>query len=305
MVKRHQYQRPGRQFIEQSPPLDRIADFSEYLDRYAHFLREESGVGHCPPIDLDKICKHFGITFAECPLDPDTEGASSEAIGWIGVNSQVRARTRKRFTVAHELVELLVAVLRDSPIADSIRFQLEGSEKEALCNSGAASLLIPPSSLQVNGQNPACSATSIRSLARRYQTSFLATTISVVRHSPDRAALVAWKRMRKPTEERKLNGGAQLSLGQGFEIEFEPKLRIRWTIRSHAAGVPFLPVYKSAAENSVIHQCLREQRDFLGSSVVDPDLKLGPDCTIDAIHQHPESEFEVLTLLRWPKVPSS
>ena len=305
MVSRSEYQSPGRLFIKRFPPPVQKAEISGYLDRYAQFLREESGVGHDPPIDLGKIHRHFGINYSEAPLEPGTDGASSEVIGWIGVNSQVRAQTRRRFTVAHELVELLVAVLQELPIEDSLWFRLKGAEKEALCNSGAASLLIPPESLPVNGQYPGFSVTSIRSLTQRYGASFLATAISVVRHSLDRAALVAWKNGLKPSEEKRRARGAQLSLGDGFEVEPEPKLRIKWTIRSRAADVPYPPPHKSAPPDSVILRCLEEQRDYLGSKLIFSELNTGPDCTIDAVCQHPDSNFEVLTLLRWPPAPSN
>lgn len=297
-VEQVEYVNPGRLFVKRFAAPKHSLDLPEYLDQYGRFLREESGIGHDPPIDLNKICKHFGIRLSERLLSQGMDGVSSESEGLIFVN-QEHSLTRKRFTIGHELAELLFAVLKESVTTDELWFRTSGHEKELYCNSGAAAILIPTAVLTPISELPELSFSAIESLAQRCRTSFLAAAISSVWVRRD-ATLIAWKVMLKPKEVRRDADGNQLSLGDDFAVESIPKLRIHWVIRSRATSIPFLPRFKSAPEDSIITRCLEERRNFLDERLVD-DLTGSRHCFVDAIYQHPDSDFQVLTLLRWPQ----
>ena len=292
------YENPGRIFIDRYPPPDLGRDLYRYVDQYAHFLRERSGVGHNPPIDLDKICQYFGVTVADISPRTILDGASSTQLGVILIN-EGSSETRRRFTTGHELVELLFSRLKEVKVSDNVWRHLNGAEKEILCNSGAAALLMPFSFLQASLQDEGVSVLSVRSLAKSLRTSFLATLISAVRHHQRPYAVVAWKNMLKPAEQERLVDGRQLSFGGDFEEPIPPKLRVLWTIRSRAHGLPYVPRHKSIPEDSIIYQCYREGRDLSGSECIDLGRSEPIRCFIEAVVQHPSSDLDVLTLITW------
>ena len=108
--------------------------------------------------------------------------------------------------------------------------------------------------------------------------------------------------MRKPEELKRSTNDKQLCLGSAFEVTISPKLRIKWVIKSTATGLPFIPLYKSAPADTVITRCHMERRNFSDKELDDFFPLNGKSCIVDAICQYPGSGFEVLTLVRWPKV---
>ena len=209
------YRNPGRLFVDQCSPPDRGKDLAYYVDQYAHFLRETSGVGHALPVELDRICQHFGVNYANVSLPDIHDGASHGPSGLILIK-QGGSETRRRFTKAHELMELLFSALKESRVSENVWHYLSGKPKEILCDNGAAALLIPSSFLQASLEDNDLSVSLVRSMARSLHISFLATIISAVKHHQGPYGVVAWKMMLKPSEQRILGSDLQPSLGPRF-----------------------------------------------------------------------------------------
>lgn len=83
---------------------------SSDINRYVDFLRKEAGVQLTPPIDLNKIYAKFQIP--QPALEHiDQEGLLLDAERGLIIINEDDPRTRRRFSEAHELIELLFSVL--------------------------------------------------------------------------------------------------------------------------------------------------------------------------------------------------
>lgn len=297
-MARSTYVNPGRLFIERYPPPRRANSLRGYVERFADFLREESEVGHEPPIDLDSICRYFGITFADVFLGSKREGGSFGPTGLILINED-DAQTRRRFTKGHELMELLFVALKEWRVSDEVWHYLDGQPKETLCNRGAAVLLIPLSPLSASLKTVGLSIPAIHSIAGSFGASPLATLIRAVEDGPGCHALVGWHYALKPKQRKQISDGAQLDLGAGFEATPQPKLRVKWVRGSRNQQPPYIPQHKSIPASSLISQCCKEGRIKEGYEHLNLGQLQGP-CFIEALPQHPNSDTDVLTLLHLP-----
>lgn len=289
---------PGRSFIERHQFPELGSELESYVERFATYLREESGVGHTPPIDLDSICSHFGVALADAPLGSDRGGGSFGPDGIVIVN-ELDPETRRRFTKAHELVELLFAALKESRVSEEVWHYTYGKAKERLCDRGAAVLLIPLSPLVSLYEASGLSIPAVRSIAKSYGASPLATLIRAVEDGPGCHALIGWHRALKPKEQRQTSGGAQLSLSSDLLVSPTPQLRVKWVIRSRNQRTPFVPKHKSVPPNSLISECYDNDIETSGYE----NLNLGRfhvRCFVEAFSDHPSSDTNVITLLHFP-----
>lgn len=292
------YINPGRSFIERHQLPDLGSELQGYVERFATYLREESGVGHTPPIDLDGICSHFGVTLANAPLGSASGGGSFGPDGLIVINEE-DPETRRRFTKGHEIMELLFAALKEARVSDEVWQHLSGQTKERLCDRGAAVLLIPLSPLIALYEADGLSIPAIQSTAQSFGASPLATLIRAVEDGPGCHALVGWHRALKPKEQRQTSGGAQLSLSSDLRVSPTPELRVKWVTRSRNQTTPFVPKHKSVPPTSLISECCNSDAKASGYE----DLNLGKfhvRCFIEAFSDHPASDTDVITLLHFP-----
>lgn len=292
------YINPGRLFIERHPPPRQADGLSGYVERFANFLLKESGLCTDPPIDLDGICRHFGVTLADVPLGSDRGGGSFGPTGLILINED-DPETRRRFTKGHELVELLFAALKEARVSDEVWHHLSGRPKERLCDRGAAALLLPLPPLVASLEADGLSIASIHSIAKSFSASPLATLIRAVEDGPGCHVLIGWHYALKPTQRRRISDGAQLGLGADLEVMPQPKLRVKWVRGSRAQTPPYIPRHKSIPASSLVVQCYEEGRMTEGYEELDLG-RLRGRCFVEALPQHPSSDTRVLTLLHLP-----
>lgn len=286
---------PGRLFIER---FGRV-EGPESIKKYASFLREEAGLDPDPPIDLAAIFQKFGIPTPKRVELPGQQGLLvNPDLGIIFIEERDR-ETRQRFSEAHELVELLFAVL---PTQNNAYSRDAGSfkhaPKERLCNEGAAELLMPMATYLPRINQLGVSFETGRALSLEYEVSLSAALVHMAKVGPGRHAVVLWAMKNKPTEIRNRVSDKQMAL---FDIPVEriasPKLRVEWSLAK--SGMPFIPENKSIPEDSSIYQAWFD-RCF--SSGVD-QLDLGSINGTFYCENMPfevDGEWCVLSLLHFP-----
>ena len=289
------YINPGSEYVRIHGLLAGVED----VMRYAAFLRSEAGVSDEPPIDLSRIYEKFSIPVprrAELPgqqgllLNPDT--------GLIIINEN-EIETRQRFTEAHELMELMFS---EMPGSNSWAARDDGKfkrgKKEALCNRGAAELMMPRSSFLPRVVEQGVSISTADQLAEEFHVSPTAVTVNMGRIGPGEHTVVLWQHRHKPSELKKMSSGDQLSLyGGAAGLAPLKRLRVAWSIGKD--GAPYVPPHKSVEESSSIYRAWETKLDNEGMD----HLKLGPlsgRCTCENHPEEVEGQQVVLSLLHLP-----
>lgn len=297
---------PGHEFVQQyepSFPTSRMA-FARCLRDYADFLRRASDENH-PPIDLEAICRTFGLTVADAApfADIQLDGANVDNLGLILIAEDTH-HARRRFTLAHELVEKLIVALRGFPYPRDLgEYVEETPRKERLCNRGAADLLMPASHVrdQLRGAEPTLDLAS--QLVETYHVSFLAAVQAIVRHhASQRAALVVWRLAHKPSDLRGPHDPGQGSL---FPVDHRPlpakAVRVAWSaFPSHLVRRIEPSVrHSSCPTGSHVHEVYHGRAK--GPSYERVKIgQLDADCHVDARRVHLGDEPSVISLLTLP-----
>jgi len=148
------------------------------------------------PIYPRKIAKELGIFVRERKADSGYDGYLLSANGaWgIMINSSIKSKARKRFTVAHELGHYCIdyhtrasyqCFARDIEVISS---SVRQDEREA--NEFAVELLMPGVLFREDIKQRNIGLETINSLAAKYGTSMTSTAIRYARSSPDACAIV-------------------------------------------------------------------------------------------------------------------
>jgi hypothetical protein len=256
------YQHPGRAFLE----IHSAVQTPEDVSAYAQYLRRQAGLGDADPADLEKIRAAFGIPLPKRARLPNQQGLLLlPDLGVILIN-EGDIPARQRFTEAHELIELLFDALPNGTgWAARQRGPFRHHTKERLCDEGAARLLMP-AAVFARAAAQAVSFNTAGKLARRFGVSTTAALVQLVRHSPGRHSLAAWRLKHKPTDQQP--AAAQLSLFGGIPAAPPaPKLRVDWVMSAPAS--PHIPLHKSIPEESEIHRAFREGRFTQGEERLD------------------------------------
>jgi Zn-dependent peptidase ImmA (M78 family) len=169
--------------------------------------------------------------------------------GAILINVEDPAR-RQRFSLAHELAEMLFSVLPQGTGLLKLPGGFRERTKEKLCDSVAANLLMPldyvRQLIQQQGVNFECS----NFLSAKCDVSLTAALVQLARHSPRQHFVVFWRMKNKPVEIRNTPGPEQLVLFQMSSGLPPKKLRVEWSIGS--SNSPFIPKDKSIEDPSFI-----------------------------------------------------
>jgi Zn-dependent peptidase ImmA (M78 family) len=162
---------------------------------YARELLLRLDVGSVP-IYPRKIAKELGIYVQERKAESGYDGYLMCADGTWGImiNSSIRSRARKRFTVAHELGHYCINHHKGSNYRcfrkdiDAVDPSARQDEREA--NEFAVELLMPDRFFRADIQQRGVSLETINDLATRYGTSMTSTAIRYARFSPCACAVV-------------------------------------------------------------------------------------------------------------------
>ena len=154
------------------------------------------------PIYPRKIAKEMGIFIQEKRSESGYDGylMCANGIWGIMVNSSIRSRARKRFTVAHELGHYCInhhnrgnyrCFRKDIGAMDMSTRQ---DEREA--NEFAVELLMPGNLFRADMQRRDVDLETVNWLATRYGTSMTSTAIRYARYSPNICAVILSERSR-------------------------------------------------------------------------------------------------------------
>jgi Zn-dependent peptidase ImmA (M78 family) len=227
------YQHPGKAFLAQQM-IQSAADVA----RYVEFLRQSAALSDQPPIDLTAIYQHFGMPIPmRVPLE-EQQGILLDSSQGIILIKEDDPIARQRFTEGHELMELLFDAL--APVGNLPKW--DESDKERLCDQGAADLLMPQSSFRAQLEAIGLSLETGRSLAQLYQTSLMATLVRMIQLSAEDYALVLWHEALKPIE---------------LKPPIRPRrrrLRVWWQTHTQTWTGGFIPKAKSIPATSLIGQ---------------------------------------------------
>lgn len=241
-------QHPGRVFIERYG----LVQAEEHILQYADFLREEAGLDDTPPIDLDRIRRHFGLPRPIQAALTEQQGVLVDDEAGLILIKEDDPDARQRFTYAHELMELLFAACMPYPEWARLRPLFSGLRKEQLCNQGAAALIMPQPTFgtRVTAEK-ICLAAGSR-LAKLYETSLLATLRHMVDCTSEPHALVLWRYALKPAQERKVSTEQMRMFDLGEDLMPAKELRVQWAVSNRASSAHYIPRHKSVAEPSCI-----------------------------------------------------
>jgi hypothetical protein len=288
------YSNPGEIFTALNGPLTDTAD----ILRYTEFLRQESGVGDNPPIDLAGVFRRFGFpSRRRVSLLKGQAGFVWDADqGIIFINSDDPG-TRQRFSEAHELMELLLLAQPKARTWDDPRLKLS-MDKEELCESGAAELLMPLSTFQPLVHRWGISLEAGKDLARLYKVSLSAALKRAVYYGPGLHALVLWRLALKPADELALPDPRQLTLFADYTPEPPPKkLRVRWGCSTQ--GASFIPRHKSIENDNLIYRCYKEGATTSGQEHIDLGTVAGR-CFCESMAVTVDTERHVLSVIHLP-----
>lgn len=238
---------PGRLFLEKH---GQVSAYEDVL-AYAEFLRGQAGLNGKLPVDLQAIVRHFDLNPQTVPL-PGQQGLLLDAErGLILINAN-DIEHRQKFTLAHEMIELLFHELpnvNDWGLNRPGGFQ-EGT-KEFLCNWAGANLLMPPSHVQEVIENCGVSFDCANSLVSDCDVSFSAALIQLARKSSRRHVVVHWQMKNKPTEIKKAVPAQQMGMLPDINLLPPKKLRVEWSYGG--INSPFIPKDKSTENTSLIY----------------------------------------------------
>lgn len=253
-MKRGMHTHPGRLFIKQYGPVNDPED----VERYAAFLRSEAGIDDEPPIDLVAILERFGAPTPQRVVLAGQQGMLWDSEAGIILIEERDRPTRQRFTEAHELMEMLFAVMPTRRDAHGYNVgNFPHWTKERLCDVGAAELLMPATTFLPRLKRFGVSLDTARALAVEYGVSLATSVIRTATIGPGLHAAVLWRMKNKPTEIENQVPEKQMAL---FELPSakiaRQKLRVEWSFAG--TETPFIPKDKSVSDDSLIYAAWRD-----------------------------------------------
>lgn len=267
---------PGRVFVTRYGMIRNDED----ILRYAQFLRDEVGLSNDPPIDLTRIHRHFQIPEPMLAPLPGQQGFLIDGNTCQILLNDSDPVARRRFTHAHELLELLFAAYAELPDWTNWLNRCGEPKKEQLCEQGAAALLMPASSFEPWVRQEGVNLHTAPRLAQLYGTSLLATLFQMVEQGLGSHALIIWHYSLKPVEKRQI-ASPQLTFLEMDDILPAPKLRVWWSRVTKGRRDIFVPSYKSIADDSLIARAYHTRTVQLGNEYIDLDRFRG-ECFVEA-----------------------
>ena len=287
---------PGRLFLKQN---NSTIDGPEDLGRYATFLLCEAGTDSEPPINLTAIYERFGLPLPRRVSLPGQQGLLLDPEAGLILIEESDHAMRQRFTEAHELMELLFAVVPTKPSSsarDVGKFRYH--TKERLCNAGAAALLMPANTFLPRVKHLGVSFETARVLANEYEVSLSAALIRMATIGPGIHAVVLWRMKNKPSEVKSQVPEQQMALLEVAPVKIaSPKLRVEWSFTGSLSH--FIPQDKSVPETSFIYSTWHTRSFSAGNDRLDLGSMRGITYS-ENLPFEAEAEWQVLSLLHLP-----
>jgi Zn-dependent peptidase ImmA (M78 family) len=286
------YENPAKLFLE-SHSVEGIDDVLAYAD----FLRNSSGISANPPVLLEQIFNQFGMQIPKFVSLPQQQGMIIPLESPQIIIHSGDSASRQRYSIAHELIELLFMELSGRKRFDSKKENIFGdAEKERVCQTAAAHLLMPSESFRHRSTELGLIFNSATILAEEYQVSLMAALCRLADMYSRQAVVVLWQMMNKPADIKKQVSKEQITL-PGFDpaLCLPKKLRVAWQYGKFK-GV-FIPRYKSIPEDSSVYKAWDTNLFTFGEENI-PFGRYNRKAIIENKSFHIQSEKYVLSLIR-------
>lgn len=216
----------------------------QLVEELAHGLIADLGLE--PPIPHDIVASMRDVIRIE-EADIPWAGYLAPAPGGLAITLRAGdSPGKQRFTAFHEVQHTYMPGFRTAPqfrcdpATPPAVIAKQNPGLEALCDIGAAELLLPRRWFTADTAGNPATLDLVEALADRYDASLEATARRLVTLHPGPALLVAFEPACKPTAPAA-----------------EPALRVQWV---HANGPwPFVPKHKSVCDDSVFGRALGGQ----------------------------------------------
>jgi hypothetical protein len=286
-------QNPAKLFLACHGPVESLEDVKEY----ARFLRKESGLDSELPIDLVSIFQHFGLPLPNYVPSLPVQGLLVDSQQGLMLINADDPQTRRRFSEAHELMEILFNVDSANVRTGSRVAGFKHYTKEKLCNVGAAELLMPQELILPKVEEHGISFAVARALAVEYHVSMTAALVRMAELTGPQYFVVLWRMKNKPKELRNVVPAEQFSMFPELRPAPPPKkLRVEWTLGN---GDFFVPQDKSVPDDSVIHTAWERNQFTSGRETLDLGTIQGTfDCENQPFDEQDGERF-VLSLLHF------
>lgn len=286
------YENPAKLYLE-GHSVKSLADVIAFTD----FLRTESGVSSNPPINLQAIINRFGLPDPMTVNLPQQQGMiipHSEPFQIIIHDGDIASR--QRFSLAHELIELLFLELPGEIRPDRLKENIFGTKKERICQAGAANLLMPRESFHPRAMRMGLSFQSAELLADEFEVSLMAALCRLIDMYPKQGVMILWQLRNKPTELKKEVPDNQLEL-PGFHPTNlpAPKLRVAWSYGNFKDL--FIPEHKSIPDDSSVYEAWKTNRFASGEEKI-PFGGLATKAIIESNPFSIDGEKQILSLIR-------
>lgn len=256
--------RPGHWYVLNAGMPQQPEDLEDYVTEYTDFLRREADAEGKIPVPLDAILDHFEVQRHDLEIDGDRQGLkfSPGKLPYQVVFTEASDKSeRRRFSLGHELVELLFEALHQGMLSTRMKEACSGFRKERLCEKGAAALLMPRQSFQRMLTERPIGIDTASELANVFDVSLLASLIRMVELVERRHLLIAWRPKLKPTQKRRHNEN-QFSLPFKGEVGLQKRLRVEWRRWTDKPDGWHVPRDKSVPDDSIIQRAWKKQQQL-------------------------------------------
>jgi Zn-dependent peptidase ImmA (M78 family) len=241
-------------------------DAARAMQRRAQELLEEAEVTE-PPFDLARVASYRGVRVIR-QLPMSTDARLVPEVDGLAVEVNVsHTRGKRRFSIAHEVAHtLLPGYSGEAVYDDTTGSYAPANEDEALCDVGAATLLLDPRQLRKLASDADPTLATVLALANLFDASLQATASQLAALNVWRCAFVIWEKGYRKAEQPQQD--APLLPGLEAIGRVQPRLRVRVCYPS--AGFPhFIPSNKSAPFASIVVSCQTESRSVWGVETFD------------------------------------
>lgn len=241
----------------------------QLVRHYALYLLRTANAFHLP-VDPRTVQRYFGLPEPTEALLPGQRGFLEGDELRIYLNAD-DPPTMRRFTFAHELMEKLFWALKEDEADTWVRgdalYETLMTQKERLCDIGAAELLMPLPLFQDMVPRPLYLAWAWY-LASELGLSLTSVVWRIFEATSTEGALVIWRYGYSPREEAQC-AIPQLTLFDNLGESGPPKkMRVVWSLASPSID-GFIPKHKSAPGESSIYQAYEEDMPTSGFDELD------------------------------------
>lgn len=245
---------PGIAFLR----THRAETAEELVVTYAQYLLRKSQAYRIP-VSLKHIIKHFGLQRHSAPL-PGSRGLTTPKLDiFVNIDDD---DTVQRFSLAHELMELLFIALKDEGCSwmSEVMFEKLWRVKERLCELGAAELLMPMDLFKPLVQQEGVSMGTAEKLANLCKVSLTATLRRVVDTDLAKCAVIRWRFTHSKTQFVPSKIGQLPLFGDADSMDPPKKLRVErvYVSPSVRATKTFIPPEKSVNDSTLIFRAYDE-----------------------------------------------